>query len=183
MSTVLNISDKSYLRAGLMSTLAEVLQSAERMTAEQFVTPIEEAKWSPGQHIGHLLLSTAPITQALQMPKAVLAEKFGTNNRTEWNDENLREKYTEILATGSLKAPFRFVMNDVRDVNRATLIGDFAMEIENLVSQMDKWLEADLSTYVLPHPAFGLLTMREMILFTSLHTRHHLRAIQSIFHK
>jgi hypothetical protein len=38
---------------------------------------------------------------------------------------------------------------------------------------MERWSEAELDAYRLPHPLLGRLSVREMMFFTLLHNRHH----------
>jgi hypothetical protein len=43
----------------------------------------------------------------------------------------------------------------------------------NLHSAIDTWGERGLERLRLPHPALGLLTVREMLFFTLYHNLHH----------
>jgi hypothetical protein len=46
---------------------------------------------------------------------------------------------------------------------------------------MDKFSEAQLDEYVLPHPILGKLTIREMLYFTIYHaTHHHLATLKNL---
>ena len=47
-----------------------------------------------------------------------------------------------------------------------------------LNENIQKWNEADLSKYQLPHPLLGKLSIREMMLFTAIHTEHHFKALK-----
>jgi hypothetical protein len=40
-----------------------------------------------------------------------------------------------------------------------------------MIVALTGWTDADLDTYMCPHPAMGPLTAREMVMFTVLHAR------------
>ncbi|QLH34686.1 MAG: DinB family protein [Cyclobacteriaceae bacterium] len=46
-------------------------------------------------------------------------------------------------------------------------------EVNRLAAKLNRFSEAELDLYILPHPLLGKLTLREMIYFTCYHVQHH----------
>jgi len=171
--------DKTELKKVLRDSFSEVVYAISSMSAKAFLEPIEENKWNPGQHLGHLYLSTKPITKALTIPKSVLESKFGLIDRPENSYPEIVDNYTtKITGPNRVKAPSAYVVEALTAEDKTTYIELFNQELHQLIKHFDTWSEEDLSSYVLPHPAFGNLSMREMLMFTDYHTRHHCKAIK-----
>lgn len=145
----------------------------ENLPAEQMPIPLAPGKWSAGQIAVHLVLSTRPVVKGMSLPKTVLAEKFGTRNGT------LERSFQDLLAhfrktmQGAVTAPSQFTPEAVEAAQKNTLIADLRQVLSELIGVMRQWDEVDLSTYMMPHPALGKLTVREMLYFTAIHTEHH----------
>ncbi len=134
-------------------------------------------KWSVAQHLQHLILSTVPIVSVLkQVEKApVLADQVVPVSR---DYEQIYQLYHLKLAEG-IKAPSPFEPQKM-DESLSGLLANWNTIGEKLETRLENWTEGALDQVSLPHPALGPLTMREMLLFTILHTRHHLKAMQRI---
>lgn len=130
-------------------------------------------KWTEGQVVDHLILSTKPLNVALRVPKFVLKWKFGAAKRPSEPLETLAPRYEAALAAGG-KAPSPFVPPAVKVEDKARLLETLRGEGQKLVKAVGGWKEADLDRYVLPHPLLGKLTVRTMLLFTYYHMQHHL---------
>ena len=129
-------------------------------------------KWTTGEHISHLITSSKMLNQGLNMPKLVLKATFGKNNRTERTYEEIVKKYKEKLAAGGT-APNRFAPKPVSKNEKQKLINLLQVEHQKMVDNINKWKEADMEVYLLPHPLLGKMTIREMLLFTIYHIEHH----------
>ena len=166
--------EKTAIISRLETVFAELTQFLENMSDEQFSTPTTEGKWSPGQHAMHLLLSTTPITRAMQLPPSALAERFGTRGSHQERDEaHLVKDYLAVLSTG-VKAPPKFSPEAVTAAQKPELVANLRQEATQLAATIAHWQESDLSNCVIPHPAMGVLTVREMLMFVVYHTGHHL---------
>jgi hypothetical protein len=172
--------DKVELKAALRNSFSEVVHAVNLMPNEIYATPIYFGKWSPEQHLGHLWLSTKPINQAMGMPKLILKAQFGTNNREEKTYDQLYWKYKNGLQQSQFKAPAKFEFSPSQQVQKKALISKFNDELQQLIKYTDNWSEQDLTKYILPHPALGKMSVREMLMFTDIHTRHHLEAINAV---
>lgn len=175
----MDIHNKTQIKAALRQSFGAVVYAINDLNEQSFVTPWSEGKWSPSEIIGHLILSTKPVTRAMTTPKSKLEEIFGKNNREEHSFQGLKEKYLSRLSAG-VKAPPMFTYSDATDEGKESLIGKFTSQLDQLLLQIDNWSEKDLSDYVLPHPAIGNLTIREMLFFTHYHTGHHLEQINQV---
>ncbi len=175
----MEIQNKTQLKAALRQSFGAVVYAINDLSDEAFLAPRLEGKWSPGDILGHLILSTKPVSKALSMPKLMLKATFGVSNRDERTFEETKSRYYEALA-GGVTAPSTFVYNGVQEKGKEYLINSFTKELSKLLTHIDKWEETDLSKYILPHPAIGKLTVREMLYSTHFHTEHHLKQIEEL---
>lgn len=139
-----------------------------------------EGKWNTTEQLEHLLLSNKPILKALHLPKTQLRQMFGELDRAGQNFNDLKARYLEILRETGIKAPPRF-----QPQAEATDSLDEARQIWNQLSVgfqevAAKWGEEELDDYVIPHPAMGNLSVREMLFFVIFHNAHHLLQIEEI---
>jgi hypothetical protein len=170
--------DKQVLKSGLRQAYGDVIYTLNEIPESAFYTRNQADKWSPGEIVGHLLLSTRPINKGLSIPLEKLKSIFGTIERPEMDINYLKEKYTDRLQAG-LKAPNTFVWNVDRSQDKSIMSQLFIKELNQLIQHIDQWSMDDLSLYQMPHPAIGNLNMNEMIYFTEIHTRHHHEQIKA----
>lgn len=169
---------KAAITKGLQTNFGVLLQVLETLPEGQLSKPLAPGKWSIGQHAKHLLLSAQPVTKGMQLPKPALLNAFGTRgDRPEQSEEELVKIYLSVLA-GGVKAPPKFTPEEVTEAQKTDLVADLKQELNDLTTTVDQWDETDLSEYVMPHPALGVLTIREMLMFTVYHTQHHTLAMQ-----
>ena len=145
----------------------------ENLPPEKVQAPLAPGKWSAGQIAVHLVLSARPVVKGMSLPKTVLAEKFGTSNGPlERTFEDLLAHYRKTMQ-GGVTAPPQFTPEEVKAEQKNNLIADLRQVLSELIGVIRQWNEVDLSTYVMPNPALGKLTVREMLYFTAFHTEHH----------
>jgi len=165
----------------ILNALIEVFDRTSQYCLDQdddlFEKPIRAGKWSTAQNIDHLSSSTFPIAKAMAMPKLAMKMTFGTNNRDEKSIDELFEKYKKGLASG-IKAPAQFEPPLISNDQKKETLSKFIYAKEKLIKVSEKWNEKSLSKYIIPHPAIGKLTIREMLFFTIFHTEHHLNTIK-----
>ena len=65
------------------------------------------------------------------------------------------------------------------NADRTTIVRRFVDMYESLGAAADAWAADDLDRFVIPHPVLGKLTVRGMLDFTDIYTRHHLRIVQA----
>ncbi len=151
------------------------------LPADIFARPQGE-KWSPADHVRHLAKSSRPVGMALGLPRFVLRLRFGRAKDPSRALSVLREAYLVRLAEGVTAGRFtptpRAIPVDGA-TDREKMLAEWNAADENLARRMAAWSEQDLDHYVLPHPALGRLTVREMLLFTLYHNSHHLNLVAS----
>lgn len=160
------------IAAGLQQRFGEVVVwFAQRPDSKFCKGPV--GRWTEGQHLDHLIIGTKPVTGALRMPRAALESRFGTAKSPGETMDALVARYEKLIVDG-LKAPVTFVPPVVTIEDKPRLLNDFREEGQRLLDAAADWSESDLDKYVLPHPALGDLSIRNMLQFTYHHMRHHL---------
>lgn len=139
----------------------------------------ENGKWNIAQNIDHLTLSNNITALSLNMPKPVLKQLYKTNNRTNWNYDEVVWKYQSKLNNGA-KASMPFTPKLSLVPMRGMLERLWKISCNTLLDSIDKWTEEDLDTYIIPHPIIGKITIRELLFFTVYHVGHHLNTIKKI---
>lgn len=138
-----------------------------------------DGKWSVGDVVQHLYLSARPVARLMAGPREVF-DQWGKPNSPSRTYDELASAYEKILATG-MKAPATMSprSEDMQE-GRSIIMARFTAVYDALIDALSHWSEHELDQYNMPHPAFGKLTVREMIYFTSIHTQHHLRLLPMI---
>jgi DinB family protein len=136
-------------------------------------------RWSVADQLEHLILSSKGIPSALNMPKAQL-EAFGRSTTGSRSYEKLFGAYKNVLNTG-MKAPAKFSPDKEKPQSKEEILASWQMIETKFSKRLVNWSEAELDSFQLPHPALGVLTIREMLLFTIFHTYHHLRTMKALF--
>lgn len=129
-------------------------------------------KWTAAQHIDHLIKATKPLNRALKMPKLVLRTMFGKADRESDRFQLVVEKYQKALAEGAV-AKGEYVPDVILDGRVNLLMGELEKQANETLEYMVIWDEIELDTHQLPHPLLGKMTVREILLWSSYHTRHH----------
>ncbi|MGB4957834.1 MAG: DinB family protein [Saprospiraceae bacterium] len=133
-----------------------------------------EGKWTPGQHVIHLVQSSTPLLKALKMPKFLLKWKFGKNSRATRNLDEIVEKYhTKLSERQGLVSPFSVNMPTSEPNERSMWFEKLTKLNEQINAQTQKISPKDLDTILLPHPLLGKLTLREILMWNTYHTKHH----------
>ncbi len=141
------------------------------LSEQDFMLSPEE-KWTAGQQLEHILRGVSPVKMALTLPKFVPHLLFGKSDRDSTNYESLVKKYQGKLAEGG-KASGRFIPPEIDFEKREELKNKLMKTVLELTENIEKFSEAQLDEYVLPHPLLGKLTIREMLYFTIYHVEHH----------
>ncbi len=147
----------------------------QSLALEDFFSAADGA-WSPADHLRHLVKSNRPVARALELPRPVLLLRFGFTRRASRSYSALRDTYREALSAG-LRAG-RFTPSPLPSARqtgaeRTRAVEQWSDTLTALRLATRKWSEGALSRLRLPHPGLGLLTVREMLLFTLYHNTHH----------
>ena len=160
----------------LQNGFDEVITTAQPVSDSVFFKR-PDSKWSIAENLEHLILAIKPLNLAFRLPKISLLY-FGTPNRPIRNYNELVLKYKAKLDSGG-RASSAFVPK-LKLTDKQALIVSFKEENKKFVSSLEKWSEADLDRYLLPHPLLGKLYLREMLYFKIYHTQHHLRSLERL---
>lgn len=143
---------------------------ANLLTDEQLAQQ-RNGKWSVAEVMQHLYLSARPVVRLMSGPRAVF-DQWGTPDSPSKPYDEIAEAYRIALRSGRKALDNMSPRPEDTEQPRA-VIDRFAAVYESLIEAIETWEEADFDRYQLPHPALGLITLREMVYFTSIHTQHH----------
>ena len=161
---------------------------ADEATAfAQFVAPLTEAqfahqpdaRWSVGDTAQHLYLSARPVMRVLSSPREIFVQ-WGDAEGPSRSYEILTKLYPRVLQTTGIKAPASFSPRP-EDVpaDKTAMLTRLTDIYRALADQLTAFSDGELDRYQMPHPALGMLSVREMILFMGVHTRHHIAVLQA----
>lgn len=168
------------IRSALTALHRESVAYWDALDTDTFLAPIGDA-WSPADNVRHLTKSMRAITQGLRLPRVVLLVAFGRPSAPSRSYASVREIYWARLARGASAgrfAPRPEVAPMQTDTARAQIMARHAAAVTSLCDAIGRWPESALDALRLPHPLLGRLTVREMLLFTLYHNRHHLENVQ-----
>jgi hypothetical protein len=155
---------------------AELWQSFD---TGEFFQPLGDA-WSPADNLRHLIKSNRPVARALGVPRLVLLLRFGFARRPSRSYSALRATYHQALAAGLRAGDFTprpLTPGERTDEQRREILARWSRTLAELEAAIPRWSERALGHLRLPHPGLGLLTVREMLLFTLYHNTHHVLGV------
>lgn len=172
-----------YSRLELQEALATSCQRAREvwtaLDSGVFFAPVGDA-WSPADNVRHLIKSNRPLERALHLSKLLLLLRFGPSFRSSRRLAEVVSRYHAALG-GGLKAG-RFTPKPLEGPltadTQARLVDELVVSLEGVAAALGSWSERQLDWVRLPHPGLGLLTSREMVLFTIYHNQHHEAGVQ-----
>ncbi len=164
------------IRDGVSDTLSALsLEQMNAGTAES---------WSAANYLKHLILSIKPFAKAMKFPPAQLEKLFGLAERPSGSYAELGAKYQARLADGiraedyAPVTPFEYRYPEGMTDEKAYLLETWQESNNRLLTILEQWSEEDLDRHQIPHPAVGLITVREMFFFTIYHNTLHWRDMQ-----
>ncbi|MCW1968538.1 MAG: DinB family protein [Anaerolineae bacterium] len=181
-SQIISPNTKTELIAALNASHEAVRQLCQGFAPQAFFAH-PAGVWSAAENVVHLVESLSAVTRGLKMPRLVLASMFG---KAEASDAakpasrdyaTIQHLYVEALRQGA-QASGRYVPQNVNVSSdfaaaQQRILANWASAGEKLSAAVAAWDEADLDVYRLPHPILGNLTLREMLLWTTVHNWHH----------
>ena len=165
-----------HIQKGLNDDLASISDT-------QFNTGTSEA-WSAADYLKHLLLSVKPVAKAMGFPANRLEGQFGLSQHGSRSYAEVVSAYQKRLDEG-IKAedydkvvPVFYRFPEGTNDERAYLLRSWNETNQRLIDAVNGWNETELDTLQMPHPAIGMLTLREMLFFTIFHNSLHWHDIQ-----
>ncbi len=168
------------IAAALRAVHTESLAYWSAMSDAEFLSPIGDA-WSPADNVRHLTKSMRAVAQGLRTPRVMLWFAFRTHAGPSRRYAEIRDTYRARLAKGADAGKFgpgqRTSGNDGQ-AEREKIMRYHASAVEELAALTRGWSERALDKRQLPHPLLGKLSVREMLLFTVYHNRHHVDVVR-----
>lgn len=170
-----------FMRAEVIDTLqkvnAHLANELGRLSPQPFFYHVPGV-WSAAENLQHLITSVDATTRGLSFPKIALRTRFGKSDQPSRHYAEVREVYQAALANGGV-ASGQFVPQldnhpDDPPGEQARLLQAWKDSSAALVQAARKWNDSQLDSIRLPHPLIGLLTVRELLLWTIYHNLHHL---------
>jgi hypothetical protein len=168
------------IQSALTELHADSVSYWESFDTPTFLAPIGDA-WSPADNVRHLTTSMRAVTRGLRMPRLFLRIAFGRSPSPSRPYAAVRDVYRARLAQGASAGRFAPRPRDAAvdsHAERARIMSHHAIAVTALCDVIARWPEPALDARQLPHPLLGPLTVREMLLFTVYHNRHHLENVQ-----
>lgn len=136
-------------------------------------------KWSAGQHVIHLVQSTEPLLKALKLPNFLLKWRFGTSNRPSRTYHEVVQRYQEKLqaAGPGVIGPFSRNMPESPSSESEKWLDKLVSLNEKVNQHTLKLNDKALDTILLPHPLMGRMTLREILMWNTYHTEHHINIL------
>jgi uncharacterized damage-inducible protein DinB len=132
--------------------------------------------WSASDNVDHMIKAIKPIIKALKLPKMALQTLFGKPVDPSRTYEEICAIYSAEIAKGAKASgtflPKQETPDDAKE-KKEELLRQLSMEMDKLISTLEKWQETELDEVQLPHPIIGKITLREMLFFTIHHNVRH----------
>lgn len=167
--------NREEIRQHLRQNHADFINEVSGLPERAFLYAPSE-KWTPGQHLDHIVKSTHPLAKGMLLPKFVLRKMFGVTNRPSKSYDGLIEKYLNKISEGG-KASGKFIPNPVLFSQKEKLVRQLNRIVSKIDTRLAKFSEEELDTLIVPHPLLGKLTLREMMYFTLYHVLHHQKIV------
>jgi hypothetical protein len=135
------------------------------------------AIWSPAENLQHLIQSVSPVAQALGIPSEALHKRFGLSDRPSRPYSEIVKNYQAELAKGAVASeqyvPVLEGLPGDPQMAQDEILRNWERVSEGLLDILERQSDEDLDRTQLPHPLLGVLTMRELLLWTAYHNEHH----------
>jgi hypothetical protein len=180
-----DVTDAPATRAAIVAALERVHRESvaywQTYPTPLFFAPLGTS-WAPADHVRHLTKSVRAVAAGLRWPRLVLRVAFDRPRRPSRAYDVLRADYRAALARGGqagkyAPSPIAVAGRSLEDT-RAQIMAYHAAAVDALGEAADRWAEAALDRYQLPHPLLGPLTIRELLAFTLYHNVHHVHVAE-----
>ena len=146
-----------------------------------FFQRIAPEVWAPVDQVRHLTKSCRAIAKGFELPRAVLAVRFGLPLRRSREYGSVLSGYEERLRRGVRQNPFAPRQLEPHEQNaegRERVMREHAESIDRLCRAIEAYPEWSLDRFRARHPALGMITMRELAMFAVLHNVHHVHVAE-----
>jgi DinB superfamily len=143
-----------------------------------FFRRIAPEVWAPADQVRHLTKSCRAIAKGFEIPRPLVALRFGVPLRKSRDYRTMVDVYQQRLRRGIRQNPFAprvLEPHEQTKEGRARTMREHAETIDRLCRAIERYPEWSLDRLRVRHPALGMITMRELGLFALLHNVHHVQ--------
>jgi DinB superfamily len=173
----MEVTNKETIFAELKNSCQRAIDWFNAIPSDQFFIRSGEV-WSASDNVDHLIKSIKPVVLALKIPKLGLQTMFGKAEHPSKTYDEICEVYVAQLTKGA-QASGQYLPNQETpkqsEEKKKELLNQLDKAGNSLISAVEKWQDADLDQYQLPHPILGKLTVREILFFSIYHVLRHAR--------
>lgn len=133
--------------------------------------------WSPMDDLRHITRTVGGLAWGLEKPKLLLRLRFGRAKGPIASYAELAARGLEVLEAGYVAVPGHVpAPEEVHDrvSYRTEKLANWASANGDLQDALDGWSDRQIDRILLPHPALGRLTVREMLYNAHMHHFHHI---------
>lgn len=131
-----------------------------------------QEKWSAREQLEHIVMCIKPVVQVFEMPKPLIKQNFGEEERKNRSYQELLDEYLQKLSVGG-KAPIQYIPKKDNTNQKDQLVASLKSLVDKLTLKLDGFEEYELESLVIPHPLLGKITLKEMLYNVIYHVQHH----------
>lgn len=177
----------TYSKSQLIDQLRQIQQdisaTVQAMPLDLFNREGADGTWSASGYLKHLILSVKPLAKGLKLGPEGALRLSGAPDHPSRTYAELVAVYQAGIAAG-IRAelspsvvPVNYRLPEGIEEGSAAeqtyLLTTWNESNDRLIAALDEWDDAQFDTHQLPHPAIGMLTVREMLYFTVHHNTLH----------
>ncbi len=170
------MTDKATIIKSLTNGVDQFNELINSLNEEKFEANYNN-KWSAGQDLVHLIKVLGIVNIGFTLPKFLLRLLYGRNKAEARSFEALETLYKKALEGGA-KSPTIYIPKPVLFKDKDSLVSKHTSLNQAFINKIEAHSDFELDTYRLPHPILGKVSLRELTLFTALHTTHHLELLK-----
>lgn len=174
---------KNDLIEQLRAIQQSLADSVQKMSSQEFNAGTD-VSWSASGYLQHLILSVKPFAKALKLPPDQIEKLFGQPDHPSRSYAEVVKIYKARLGEGiraedfTPVTPITYRFPEGTEDRQRYLVETWNDSNNRLLEALGQWSEEDLDTHQIPHPAIGLITVREMLFFTVYHNTLHWHDIE-----
>lgn len=158
----------------LQSRLAENIQRISDFLEElpeDFLQQSPDQRWTIAEELMHLTKANGGTARLLSLSTERLRKAESPSRSYE---EIVQEYQAKYAAANPPRGPQGVQPDEDASVDKATLIAQWNKASQTLLKSAEAWPEPKWGEYtVWKHPLLGVLTVQEMLYFTTFHNKHH----------
>ena len=165
------------LRAALRQSHEDFAAYLQALPLEVFLKPIGNT-WSPLQHAHHLMISEKLLAASVAARRFKPLETPAISR----SYDEIAAAYREALRTTTLTSnpfpPPEYAALDALEATRGLFLSEWLRSGAALEASLAEYTDAELDAFEGRHPAMGMLSLREFLIFMVYHVAHHRAALE-----